>query len=232
MLCPLVCLISLLIICEPCSAHQSIHIQSKLFCHMINVICIAVNLWTLLTCLLTVDVDVFDFGRWTSQQLAPETVTTNDDHVDGGNGDIHGAETVQNEETDQSSLCIQSPTTSDGNSYAMTDAIDDILANISYLLSVNGCHLWFMTYAGMGQHSHSSLYVLYDPGYMGVAVGISLLSCMRAEIYVISYPFPVSCRHVCFTTYPDIEQQHYFYCVFYATENVLLPLKSCCYHIY
>jgi len=45
---------------------------------------------------------------------------------------------------------------------------------------------------------------------MGVAAGISLLSCLRAEIYVISYPLPVSGRCLCFTTYPDIEQHHYF----------------------
>jgi len=45
---------------------------------------------------------------------------------------------------------------------------------------------------------------------MSVAVGISLLSCIQAEIYVISYPLPVNGRHLCFTTYPDIEQHHYF----------------------
>jgi len=32
----------------------------------------------------------------------------------------------------------------------------------------------------------SSLSVLSDPGNVGVAVGMSLLSCVRAEIYVIS----------------------------------------------
>jgi len=39
---------------------------------------------------------------------------------------------------------------------------------------------------------------------MGVAVRISLLSCIRAEIYVMSYPLPVNGRHLRFTTYPDI----------------------------
>jgi len=71
--------------------------------------------------------------------------------------------------------------------------------------------------------------VLSDPGNMGVSVGISLLSCILAEIYVISYPLPVSGRHLCFTTYPDIEQHHQFHCVFSGTENVLLPLKLCHY---
>jgi len=88
-----------------------------------------------------------------------------------------------------------------------------------------------MTYAGIGQYS-SSLSVLLDPRNMGVADEISLLSCIRAEIYVISYPSPISGRHLRFTTYPDIKQHRYFYCVFYGTENVLLPLKLSCYHVY
>jgi len=67
---------------------------------------------------------------------------------------------------------------------------------------------------------------------MGVAVGISLLLWKRADIFVISYPLPVNCRHLNFATYPDIEQDHYCYCVFYGTENVLLPLKLCFYHVY
>jgi len=41
---------------------------------------------------------------------------------------------------------------------------------------------------------------------MGVAVGISLPSCIRAQIYVISYPLPVNGRHLCFTTFPDMGQ--------------------------
>jgi len=55
----------------------------------------------------------------------------------------------------------------------------------------------------------SCLYLLSDPGNMGVAEGIfSLLSCLRAEINAFSYILPVNGRHLCFTTYPDIEQQH------------------------
>jgi len=42
----------------------------------------------------------------------------------------------------------------------------------------------------------SSLSVLLDPENMGVAVGISLLACIRAEIYVMSYPLPVNGRHL------------------------------------
>jgi len=33
----------------------------------------------------------------------------------------------------------------------------------------------------------SSLYLLSDLGNMAVAIGISLLACIRAEIYVMSY---------------------------------------------
>jgi len=48
-----------------------------------------------------------------------------------------------------------------------------------------------------GQNSiPSSLSVLLDPGNMSVAVGISLLSCIRAEIYVMSYLLPVNGRHL------------------------------------
>jgi len=56
----------------------------------------------------------------------------------------------------------------------------------------------------------SSLYLLSEPGNMGIAVGISLLSCKRAEIYVISYALPINGRHLCFMTYPDIKKHHYF----------------------
>jgi len=54
----------------------------------------------------------------------------------------------------------------------------------------------------------SSLSVLPDPGNMVVVVGIVLLSCMRAETYVISYLLPVIDRHLLFMTYSDIEHHH------------------------
>jgi len=56
----------------------------------------------------------------------------------------------------------------------------------------------------------SSLSVLPDPRNMSVAVGISLLSCIRAEVYVISYLLPVNGRHLWFTTNPNTEQHFYF----------------------
>ena len=50
-------------------------------------------------------------------------------------------------------------------------------------------------------------HVVYpDPENMGVAVGISLLSYIRAEIYVISYLLPSNGRHLGFPTYPDVGQ--------------------------
>jgi len=120
-----------------------------------------------------------------------------------------------------------------------------------------------------------------------IAVGISLLSCVQAEIYVISCLLPVNClpslisntpRHkailpvvypCCLT--PETWVQPFEFCcyhvyklrytqfpinfrfmaaifdlrhtqtsnsiinfllLFYGTENVLLPLKLCCYHVY
>ena len=47
---------------------------------------------------------------------------------------------------------------------------------------------------------------LLDPKNMGVAVGISLLSCIQAEIYVITYKRSVIGHHLWFTTYPDVGQ--------------------------
>ena len=41
-----------------------------------------------------------------------------------------------------------------------------------------------------------SFAVLLDPENVGVAVGISLLSHIRAEIYVIAYVLPVNGRHL------------------------------------
>jgi len=38
--------------------------------------------------------------------------------------------------------------------------------------------------------------VLPDLKNMGIAVGISLLSCIEAEIYVISYLLPVNDSHL------------------------------------
>ena len=41
-----------------------------------------------------------------------------------------------------------------------------------------------------------SAFELLDPGNMGVAVGISLPSCIQGEIYVISYKRPVIDRYL------------------------------------
>ena len=42
----------------------------------------------------------------------------------------------------------------------------------------------------------NSLSVLPDPENMDIAVEISLLSCIEADIYVISYLLPVNGRHL------------------------------------
>ena len=49
----------------------------------------------------------------------------------------------------------------------------------------------------------TSLFELPDPKNMGIAVEISLLSCIEAEIYVISFLLPVNGRHLRFQTYPN-----------------------------
>ena len=43
---------------------------------------------------------------------------------------------------------------------------------------------------------HGSLVVLPDLENMDKAVGLSLLSCIEAEICVIFYPLPVNSRHL------------------------------------
>ena len=56
----------------------------------------------------------------------------------------------------------------------------------------------------------SSLVVLPDSEIVGIAVGISLLSCIRAEAYVISYLLPVNGCHIRFSTYSDVgKYSHY-----------------------
>jgi len=68
---------------------------------------------------------------------------------------------------------------------------------------------------------HSSLSVLSDPGNMGVAIWISLLSCIRADIYVMSYLLSVNGRHLLFTTCPDTEQHRCFFSLCF------MSLKTC-----
>ena len=43
---------------------------------------------------------------------------------------------------------------------------------------------------------HTSLSVLPDPENMGTAVGISLLSCVGAELFVMSFLLPVNIKLV------------------------------------
>ena len=63
---------------------------------------------------------------------------------------------------------------------------------ISYILPVTGSHLWFLTNPHVGQSLlQSSLVVLPDLENIGIAVGISLLSCIRADLYVMSFLLPV-----------------------------------------
>jgi len=102
---------------------------------------------------------------------------------------------------------------------------------MSYLFSVNG-HIFDFLHARTQDCIPSCLSAMPDPKNVGVAVGISLLSCLRAEIYVMSYPLLVSGRDLCITTYPNIEQHHYFllrdafHCFYCCTRKYLAYLTS------
>ena len=61
---------------------------------------------------------------------------------------------------------------------------------ISYLLQVNDRRLRFITCLDIGKYT--CLTVLPGPENMGVVVRISLLSCIRVEVHVVSYLLPVN----------------------------------------
>ena len=65
---------------------------------------------------------------------------------------------------------------------------------------------------------HTSPIVLLDPENVGVGFGISLLSCIQAEIYDIAYVLPVNGGHVWFTSHPDVEE--------YISPTVLLDPEN------
>ena len=52
----------------------------------------------------------------------------------------------------------------------------------------------------------TSLSVLPGPENMGIAFGISLLTCLEAEIYVMSFILPVNGRYLWFPTGLDVGQ--------------------------
>ena len=74
----------------------------------------------------------------------------------------------------------------------------------------------------------TSLSVLPDPENMGIAVGITLLSCIRAEINVSSYVPPVNGRHLWFTTYAYVGQYSHEYLRVANPENMVLSLEFSC----
>jgi len=51
-------------------------------------------------------------------------------------------------------------------------------------------HLWYTTYHDEGHYSHNAV-MMHDLDNIGIAVRISLLSCIQVEIYVISQALPV-----------------------------------------
>ena len=60
---------------------------------------------------------------------------------------------------------------------------------------------------------HTSPVVFPDPVNIGIAVGISLLSCIEAEIYTMSYLLPVNGRHLGFMTHTYIGQHTHLFSV-------------------
>jgi hypothetical protein len=67
--------------------------------------------------------------------------------------------------------------------------------DISYLLPVNAA-IFDLRHTQKSDSILTSLIVLPDPENIGIAFAISLLSCIPAELHVISYLLPVNGRHL------------------------------------
>ena len=70
------------------------------------------------------------------------------------------------------------------------------ICTISNPLLVTGNHLRVLTNPHKSKSLPTSLSVLPDPEIRGEAVEISMLACIEAEIYVISFLLPVIGRHL------------------------------------
>jgi hypothetical protein len=66
---------------------------------------------------------------------------------------------------------------------------------ISHLLPINDRYLAFNCHSDVGEYPHES-YRVAGPKNLGVAVGISLLSYIQAEILHIAYVLPANRSHV------------------------------------
>ena len=96
------------------------------------------------------------------------------------------------------------------------------------------CHFYFRLQATIFDFRHTQtsdsiltrLSLLRNSENMGITVEISLLSCIKAEIYVMSFLLPVNGRHLWFQTHPDVGQYcHWFF-------RVAWPCKTwlCCWN--
>ena len=72
-----------------------------------------------------------------------------------------------------------------------------------YVLPVNGGHL-DLPFTPTSEIIYISSSVLLDPENVRVAIGISLLSCIKAEIFVIAYVLTVYGSHLWFTSHRDV----------------------------
>jgi len=69
---------------------------------------------------------------------------------------------------------------------------------LTLFLPVNSRYLWFTTYRETYDSIHNPCCLMPET-WVHVVVGITLLLCIRAEIYVISYLLQVNGRHIWFT---------------------------------
>ena len=67
---------------------------------------------------------------------------------------------------------------------------------------------------------HNSPTVLLDPENVEVAVGISLISYMQADLYVVAYVLPVDGGHLWFTSHPDVGEYPYMCRVFAGPQKL------------
>ena len=82
------------------------------------------------------------------------------------------------------------------------------------------------------ERRYTCFIVLLDLKNVGVIVGISLLSCTDAELYVIVHVFPVMAAILNLLVTVWSESVHTSLNVLLDPDNVGQPLGSCCYHVH
>jgi len=86
------------------------------------------------------------------------------------------------------------------------------------------------TYESVDARLNPQTVILLDPQNIGIVIGISLLSCIQAEIYVILYALLITTYRppsLIFTTYPDMASVHTCLTVFLDLRKWQFPLEVC-----